>query len=92
MQGAFPVKLMTRVKIEAMLNKEIEKAFSSLDLKSPYPAEVDMKPYSSEYKVSTFQKFDSRKSGIKEHVVRFVDYLDPFTRNPDFSSGSSLNP
>lgn len=63
---------------------EEQKASSSsvsIELMSHYCVEVATKLYPLVRKVPKFKKFEGRKGDSKEHVVSFLDSLDPFAHN-----------
>lgn len=72
---------MTRAEVEAMLQREKEKASLTavcLNIRPPYPAKIVTKPYPLGYSVLKFQKFDGDRGKIREHVFLFLDSMGPF--------------
>lgn len=66
---------MIRSEVEAMLDKEKEKAFAfmiDLDLKPPYPTEIVMKAYTIGYVAPQFKIINSRRGNTRDHIVHFL--------------------
>lgn len=52
-----------------------------MEWKSSYPVEVISEPYSSDYKIQKFQKYDGRSDTSKEHVMLFLESLGHYSDN-----------
>lgn len=55
--------------------------FVCLDFKPPCPTELAVKPYPMGYIVSKLQLFDGRRGNTWDHIVRFLDLMDPFAHD-----------
>lgn len=63
-----PTAFMTRLKVEALLKKEKEKAYVSmisLDLNPLYSVKIVMKSYLVRYMAPQFQTFDAKRGNIR---------------------------
>lgn len=54
-----------------------------MNWKPPYPSKLITKPYSLDYKVLKFQKYDCRNGNAKDHATRFLESMGYHSNNMD---------
>lgn len=54
-----------------------------MDWKAPYPSKIVTKPYSSDYKVTKFQKYEDWSDNSKEHFMHFLESVGRHSDNTE---------
>lgn len=79
-----PMVFVTRAEVEALVQREKERASSTaacLSFRPLYPTSIASISYHVGYTVQTFQKLYERKGNTREQITRFIDAMRPFAHD-----------